>query len=84
MMGSFANVCILRLPRTISPYGFRVPIVRAADIRSKPVHNIPVISYLFLKGRCAYCRAPISMQYPLDRSRHGLFFLFNAWHFSDF
>jgi len=31
----------------------------------RPWHNIPVISYLFLKGRCAYCKASISPRYPL-------------------
>src|SRR5690606_10903498 len=31
----------------------------------KAWHNIPVISYLFLRGRCSHCAAPISIQYPL-------------------
>lgn len=31
----------------------------------KPWHNVPVVSYLFLRGKCAHCTAPISAQYPL-------------------
>jgi leader peptidase (prepilin peptidase)/N-methyltransferase len=31
----------------------------------KPLHNIPILSYLFLRGRCAHCDAPISLQYPV-------------------
>src|SRR5437879_2572812 len=31
----------------------------------KPWHNIPIISYLVLKGKCAYCKAKISFRYPL-------------------
>ncbi len=38
----------------------------------KPWHNIPVISYLFLRGRCAHCAAPISLQYPLVEMAAGL------------
>ena len=31
----------------------------------KPLHNIPILSFLFLRGRCAHCDAPISLQYPV-------------------
>lgn len=31
----------------------------------KPWHNIPILSYLWLRGKCAYCQAPISLRYPL-------------------
>ncbi len=63
-VGSFLNVCIHRLPR-------RVSIVRprsACPGCGKPIawhDNIPVLSYLFLGGRCRHCRASISLRYPL-------------------
>jgi leader peptidase (prepilin peptidase)/N-methyltransferase len=47
----------------------------------KPWENIPVISYLFLRGKCSSCKAPISMRYPLIELSCGLLSAFIAWHF---
>ncbi|WP_339729994.1 A24 family peptidase [uncultured Pseudomonas sp.] len=47
----------------------------------KPWENIPVISYLFLRGKCSSCKAPISMRYPLVELSCGLLSAFIAWHF---
>jgi leader peptidase (prepilin peptidase)/N-methyltransferase len=47
----------------------------------KPWENIPVISYLFLRGKCSSCKAPISMRYPLVELACGLLSAFIAWHF---
>jgi leader peptidase (prepilin peptidase) / N-methyltransferase len=47
----------------------------------KPVHNIPVVSWLALRGRCAACRAPISMRYPAVELATGLLSAWAAWHF---
>jgi leader peptidase (prepilin peptidase)/N-methyltransferase len=47
----------------------------------KPWENIPVISYLFLRGKCSSCKAPISMRYPLVELASGLLSAFIAWHF---
>ncbi len=47
----------------------------------KPWHNIPVISWLLLKGRCAYCDAKISVRYPLIEFMTALLSLAVAWHF---
>jgi leader peptidase (prepilin peptidase)/N-methyltransferase len=44
----------------------------SCDKPIKPWHNIPVISYLFLKGRCAYCKAAISIRYPIIEATTGL------------
>ncbi|SES96038.1 type 4 prepilin peptidase 1 Aspartic peptidase. MEROPS family A24A [Nitrosomonas marina] len=43
--------------------------------------NIPVISYLFLQGRCSECRSPISMRYPMIEVFTGVISGFVAWHF---
>jgi leader peptidase (prepilin peptidase)/N-methyltransferase len=47
----------------------------------KPWENIPVISYLFLRGKCSSCRAPISLRYPLVELTCGLLSAYIAWHF---
>ncbi len=64
VFGSFLNVCISRIPRDeslVSP-GSHCPRC-GRPIRWR--HNSPVIGFLWLKGRCADCREPISMRYPL-------------------
>ncbi len=63
VFGSFLNVCISRLPHDesiVSP-GSHCPRC------GKPIrwyHNVPILSFLWLKGRCAECRQPISFRYP--------------------
>jgi leader peptidase (prepilin peptidase)/N-methyltransferase len=47
----------------------------------RPVHNIPVVSWLALRGRCAACRAPISVRYPAVELITGLLSAWTAWHF---
>lgn len=63
-IGSFLNVVIHRLPRgesLVSP-GSRCPSCAYA---LRPLDNIPVLSYVLLRGRCRQCRAGISGRYPL-------------------
>jgi leader peptidase (prepilin peptidase)/N-methyltransferase len=43
--------------------------------------NIPVISYLFLGGRCAHCKTPIALRYPLVEAAAGALSLIVAWRF---
>ena len=63
-IGSFLNVCILRIPE-------RKSIVRPASACPKcaaairPYDNIPVVSWLVLGGKCRACKAPISWMYPV-------------------
>jgi leader peptidase (prepilin peptidase)/N-methyltransferase len=47
----------------------------------KPWHNIPVISYLVLGGKCAYCRAKISMRYPFVELLCCVTSVYVAWRF---
>ncbi len=49
------------------------------DAPVKPWQNIPVISYLFLKGKCANCSEPISVRYPLIELATGLLSSYIAW-----
>lgn len=74
VVGSFANVCIHRLPKgesVVAPRsrcpGCRTPIA-ARD-------NVPILAWLLLRGRCRTCRAPISPRYPLIEALVGLIFV---------
>ncbi len=64
VVGSFLNVCIYRLPHGLSIVrpGSRCPNCQT-PIRW--FQNIPVLSWLLLRGRCSACRAGISIRYPL-------------------
>ncbi|MNQ45671.1 Type 4 prepilin-like protein leader peptide-processing enzyme [compost metagenome] len=47
----------------------------------RPWENIPLISYLLLRGKCSSCKAPISLRYPLVELACGLLSAYVAWHF---
>lgn len=47
----------------------------------KIIHNIPIFSYLFLRGQCAFCKAAISWRYPLIELTTCLLSLIVMWHF---
>ncbi|MDL1959401.1 MAG: prepilin peptidase [Deltaproteobacteria bacterium] len=70
-IGSFLNVCICRLPQDRS-------VVKPGSACPKCGHmlkwweNIPILSFLFLRAKCRYCGARISMQYPLVELLSGL------------
>ncbi len=83
IVGSFANVVIHRLPlgESIVFPASRCPKCRTAI---RPWQNVPVISWLFLRGRCAQCREPISPRYPLVEALHGLGFGLIVWNFGPF
>ena len=61
--GSFLNVVIHRLPRgeSVAFPGSHCP---ACGAPIRPYDNVPVLSWLVLRGRCRVCRAPISARYP--------------------
>lgn len=79
-IGSFLNVCIYRLPRGESVVwsGSHCP---SCNRRVAPYDNVPVLSYLWLLGKCRRCRAPISMQYPLVEVLNGLASVLVVWRF---
>ncbi|RDI41788.1 prepilin peptidase [Aquicella lusitana] len=47
----------------------------------RPWHNIPILSYLWLRGQCAYCTAPISIRYPLVEALTCIVSAYVAWKF---
>jgi len=64
LFGSFLNVVILRIPKGESVV-FDASHCTSCNTKLKPWHNIPLLSYLFLGGKCSFCKEPISKQYPL-------------------
>jgi len=74
IVGSFSNVCIHRIPRNES---IIYPASHCPKCRSKikPVDNIPLLSYILLKGRCRNCKSKISIQYPIVELITGLIYL---------
>jgi len=72
VIGSFLNVVILRLPDADKSVVF--PASHCPKC-SSPLHwyeNIPILSYLFLRGKCGHCGVSISMQYPVVELMTGL------------
>ena len=71
IIGSFLNVVAYRLPRkeSLSHPPSRCPSCGAPV---KPYDNIPVLSWLLLRGRCRNCKAPISWRYPVVEAGTGL------------
>ena len=73
-MGSFANVLIFRMPRRQS-IAFPPSNCTSCKTPIKPYDNIPVLSYIILRGRCRACRTKISPRYPLVESMMGILFV---------
>ena len=69
--------------QTEEPFNLVFPLSRcpACNTPIKPYQNIPVISYLFLKGKCATCGCPISLRYPLIEAVTAISSIIVAWHF---
>ena len=74
VIGSFANVCIHRLPRGQSVVA---PPSRCPSCGSliAPYDNVPILGWLLLRGRCRACRNPISVRYPAVELLNGLLYL---------
>lgn len=72
--GSFLNVLIYRSSVNMSPVAGR-SICPKCKRTLRWFHNIPLLSFSLLKGRCAYCHKKISYMYPLVEFLTGLFFV---------
>ena len=80
LIGSFLNVVIYRVPQGKSV----VTPASACGRCGHPIRwydNIPVVSWIVLRGRCRDCSAPISIRYPLVELAGGVAFAVVAWRF---
>lgn len=81
-VGSFLNVCIYRIP--LPGVSIHSPRRSFCPECKKPINfydNIPVLSYLLLRGRCRSCNTKISIIYPLVELATAALFLFMLYHF---
>ena len=79
-MGSFYNVVILR---SLSGESIVFPPSKCPKCNHKlyPWHNIPVLSYIFLGGKCYFCKEKISIQYPIIELLTMFMFGYTFWQF---
>jgi leader peptidase (prepilin peptidase) / N-methyltransferase len=80
ILGSFLNVCIYRVPRGISlikPRSYCPSCKKTIPI----FFNIPILSWIALRGKCSTCKATISLRYPLVEALAGLLALVTFWRF---
>jgi leader peptidase (prepilin peptidase) / N-methyltransferase len=73
-VGSFLNVLILRIPMA-EPVVFAHSRCLCCNTPLKMHHNVPLLSWIFLRGKCAFCKTKISLQYPLIELLSGLLFV---------
>jgi leader peptidase (prepilin peptidase)/N-methyltransferase len=83
MVGSFLNVCIHRIPRRES---IVLPASHCPHCGTpiRPYDNVPLFSYLWLRGKCRSCKAGISVRYPVVEvlTALGFYACAAAWDFS--
>lgn len=79
-IGSFLNVCIHRIPRNLSIIS---PSSRCPSCNTpiKPYDNIPILSFILLRGKCRICKAGISFRYPLVEFLNAALYVFVAHRF---
>lgn len=74
IFGSFLNVVILRIPKDESVV-FGISHCTSCNTPLKAWHNIPLFSWIFLRGKCSFCKIKISSQYPIIELISGVVFL---------
>src|SRR5690349_5245466 len=79
--GSFLNVCIYRLPRGLSVTQPARSICPSCQQKIAFYDNVPLLSWVLLRGRCRRCKAVITPRYLLVELLTGILFLGCYWHF---
>ncbi len=80
LIGSFLNVCIVRWPAMESVVSPRSRCPQCGTLIGW-YDNIPVISWLLLRGRCRRCALPIPLRYPLVELAVGVLWVVAAWQY---
>ena len=80
-VGSFLNVIIIRVPKEES---ISLPASHCVTCKHplKWYHNIPIFSWVFLGGKCAFCKEKISIQYPIIEALTVFIFISTAYQTS--
>lgn len=81
-IGSFLNVAIIRLPKNES---INLPASHCL-LCLHPLawyHNVPLFSWIFLRGKCAFCKSHISFQYPLVELSSAFLYAFIYFHLAN-
>ena len=80
VIGSFLNVCIYRIPRGLS---IIIPSSRCPSCNNPiyPWDNIPMVSYILLRGKCRFCKQKISFQYPAVEFLNAILYVLVLWRF---
>ncbi len=81
-IGSFLNVAIIRLPKNES---INLPASHCPTCLHPLAwyHNVPLFSWIFLRGKCAFCRSHISFQYPLVELSSAFLYAFIYFHLAN-
>jgi leader peptidase (prepilin peptidase)/N-methyltransferase len=80
IVGSFLNVCIHRLPRRRSIV-WPASACPGCGRHLAWFENVPMVSYLALRGRCRTCAAPIGVRYPVVEALTALLFAGAWWYY---
>lgn len=81
-IGSFLNVAIIRLPKNES---INLPASHCPTCLHPLAwyHNVPLFSWIFLRGKCAFCKSHISFQYPLVELSSAFLYAFIYFHLAN-
>jgi leader peptidase (prepilin peptidase)/N-methyltransferase len=82
-VGSFLNVLIYRIPKNEN-IAFPASHCTTCNKPLKWWHNIPLFSYIFLGGKCSYCKEKISLQYPLVELTSTIIFIISYMKLDNF